>query len=75
MNKNWLKYILRVKSVVIYMVDVIIIFFVLNFIFNVDGNKLIKNVKLYIVEGKVIGNLNSGRKWYFWIKYRWWLVE
>lgn len=34
---------------------------------------LIKNVKLYIVEGKVIGNLNSGRKWYFWIIYWWWL--
>lgn len=34
---------------------------------------LTKNAKLYIVEGKVIGNLNSGRKWHFRTKHRWWL--
>lgn len=44
-----------------------------NFFFNADGNKSIKNAKLYIVEGKVIGNLNSGRKWHFRTKHRWWL--
>lgn len=34
---------------------------------------LTKNAKLYIVEGKVIGNLNSGRKWHFRTTHWWWL--
>lgn len=53
---------MRAKSVATHMADVITTFLASNFIFNADSNKSTKNAKLYIVEGKVIGNLNSGRK-------------
>lgn len=67
-NKNWPKYTLRAKSVATHMADVITTFLASNFFLM-----LTKNAKLYIVEGKVIGNLNSGRKWHFRTKHRWWL--
>lgn len=72
-NKNWPKYTWRAKSVATHMADVITTLLASNFIFNADGNKSTNNAKLYIVEGKVIGNLNSGRKWHFRTKHRWWL--